>query len=101
MAEMIRKHVSMSPEMIERIDDIVKLVRERDNDERVSFAEVVRRAVERYSLDENQDDERLEEMVHMLVSMNRDASQRLKVLNRQLDETHRTIHERMGANGAR
>jgi hypothetical protein len=91
-ATMQRKPIMMPLAMIRRIDRIAK---ERN----VSFAEVVRNAVDAFDSELSQDDlSLLETLADSLIASTRDVINRIDALEKQLDETHAMLED---ANGAR
>lgn len=87
---MQRKPILMPPTMISRIDEIARK-------KKVSFAEVVREAVDAFDSELSQDNMvLLEAMADNLIESTRDTIKRIDELAQRLDETHAMLEATHG-----
>ncbi|OIP50412.1 MAG: hypothetical protein AUK28_01855 [Desulfobacterales bacterium CG2_30_60_27] len=88
---MLRKPILMPPSMIEKIDKIAKT-------QKVSFAEVVRKAVNAFGSEPSSDDAAiLEALADTMIASAKDTLKLIDKLGKKLDETH-AILEAHGGN---
>ncbi len=79
---MLRKPILMPPRMIEKVDKIA-------NERKVSFAEVVREAVDAFDGDLSMEDEALlEALADVMIKMAREVVEKIDAIEKRLDETH-------------
>ena len=79
---MLRKPILMPPRMIEKID---KIATER----KVSFAEVVRKAVDAFDGDQSLEVEALvEALADTMIKTTREVVEKIDAIEKRLDETH-------------
>ena len=79
---MLRKPILMPPSMIEKIDKIA-------NARKVSFAEVVREAVDAFDGDQSMEVEALvEALADTMIKTTREVVEKIDALDKRLDETH-------------
>lgn len=86
---MARKPILMPPSMIKRVEQIAAHASQQEN-RTVSFAEIVRRALEAYDpqVEEDDDDAALEALAAALCESNQATIAHLEDLEKKLDETH-------------
>jgi len=79
---MLRKPILMPPSMIDKVDKIA-------NERKVSFAEVVREAVDAFDGDLSMEDEALlEALADVMIKTAREAVEKIDAIEKRLDETH-------------
>ena len=79
---MLRKPILMPPSMIDKVDKIA-------NERKVSFAEVVREAVDAFDGDLSMEDEALlEALADTMIKTTREVVEKIDAIEKQLDETH-------------
>ncbi len=79
---MLRKPILMPPSMIDKVDKIA-------NERKVSFAEVVREAIDAFDGDLSMEDEALlEALVDTMIKTTREVVEKIDAIEKQLDETH-------------
>ena len=79
---MLRKPILMPPSMIDKVDKIA-------NDRKVSFAEVVREAVNAFNGDLSlQDETLLEALADTMIKTTQDVVKKIDEVEKKLDETH-------------
>lgn len=79
---MLRKPILMPPSMIEKIDKIA-------NARKVSFAEVVREAVDAFDGDKSMEVEALvEALADTMIKTTREVVEKIDATEKRLDETH-------------
>ncbi len=79
---MLRKPILMPPSMIDKVDKIA-------NDRKVSFAEVVREAVNAFNGDLSlQDETLLEALADTMIKTTQDVVKKIDAVEKKLDETH-------------
>lgn len=79
---MLRKPILMPPSMIKKVDRIAKR-------KKVSFAEVVREAVEAFGEKPSSEDERiLDALADTMIETTRNLMKRMDELEKRLDSTH-------------
>ena len=79
---MLRKPILMPPSMIDKVDKIA-------NDRKVSFAEVVREAVNAFDGDLSMHDETLlEALADTMIKTTQDVVKKIDAVEKKLDETH-------------
>jgi len=79
---MLRKPILMPPSMIEKVDKIA-------NTRKVSFAEVVREAVDAFDGDLSMEDEALlETLADTMIKTTREVVEKIDAIEKRLDETH-------------
>ncbi len=79
---MLRKPILMPPSMIDKVDKIA-------NERKVSFAEVVREAVDAFDGDLSMEDEALlEALADVMIKTAREVVEKIDAIEKQLDETH-------------
>ncbi len=85
-AAKIRKPIMMDPSQIERVKVLSK---KASNDEKrvVSFAEIVRRAVDAYELSGDDDEELLNTLLDQIIQTTSVTVQEVKKLNQKLDRS--------------
>lgn len=71
----------MPPSMIEKVDKIAE-------DRNVSFAKVVREAVDAYNGEVSDDDALLELLAETMIKTTRDVVERIEEIEKRLDATH-------------
>ncbi len=79
---MLRKPILMPPSMIDKVDKIA-------NERKVSFAEVVREAIDAFDGDLSMEDEALlEALADTMIKTTREVVEKIDAIEKQLDETH-------------
>ena len=79
---MLRKPILMPPSMIDKVDKIA-------NERKVSFAEVVREAVDAFDGDLSIEDEALVAVLaDTMIKTTREVVEKIDAIEKQLDETH-------------
>ncbi len=79
---MLRKPILMPPSMIDKVDKIA-------NKRKVSFAEVVREAVDAFDGDLSMEDEALlEALADTMIKTAREVVEKIDAIEKRLDETH-------------
>ena len=79
---MLRKPILMPPSMIDKVAKIA-------NERKVSFAEVVREAVDAFDGDLSMEDEALfEALADTMVKTTREVVEKIDAIEKRLDETH-------------
>ena len=79
---MLRKPILMPPSMIDKVDKIA-------NDRKVSFAEVVREAVDAFDGDLSMEDEALlEALAETMIKTTQEVVKKIDEIEKKLDETH-------------
>lgn len=79
---MLRKPILMPPSMIDKVDKIA-------NKRKVSFAEVVREAVDAFDGDLSLEDEALlEALADTMIKTTHEVVEKIDAIEKQLDETH-------------
>jgi len=79
---MLRKPILMPPSMIDKVDKIA-------NERKVSFAEVVREAVDAFDGDLSTEDEALlEALADTMIKTAREVVEKIDAIEKRLDETH-------------
>ncbi|OQY01390.1 MAG: hypothetical protein B6I22_14575 [Desulfobacteraceae bacterium 4572_123] len=79
---MLRKPILMPPSMIDKVDKIA-------NERKVSFAEVVREAVDAFDGDLTMEDEALlEALADTMIKTTREVVKKIDAIEERLDETH-------------
>jgi chlorite dismutase len=79
---MLRKPILMPPSMIDKVDKIA-------NERKVSFAEVVREAIDAFNGDLSMEDEALiEALADTMIKTTREVVEKIDAIEKQLDETH-------------
>jgi hypothetical protein len=79
---MLRKPILMPPSMIDKVDKIA-------NERKVSFAEVVREAIDAFDGDLSLEDEALlEALADTMIKTTREVVEKIDAIEKQLDETH-------------
>ena len=79
---MLRKPILMPPSMIDKVDKIA-------NERKVSFAEVVREAVDAFDGDLSTEDEALlEALADAMIKTAREVVEKIDAIEKRLDETH-------------
>ena len=79
---MLRKPILMPPSMIEKVDKIAY-------DRKVSFAEVVREAVDAFDGDLSMEDEALvEALADTMIKTTQEVVKKIDEVEKKLDETH-------------
>ncbi len=79
---MLRKPILMPPSMIDKVDKIA-------NERKVSFAEVVREAVDAFDGDLSMVDEALlEALADTMIKTTREVVEKIDAIEKRLDETH-------------
>ena len=79
---MLRKPILMPPSMIDKVDKIA-------NERKVSFAEVVREAIDAFDGDLSMEDEALvEALADTMIKTAREVVEKIDAIEKRLDETH-------------
>jgi competence protein ComGC len=79
---MLRKPILMPPSMIDKVDKIA-------NERKVSFAEVVRKAVDAFDGDLSMEDEALvEALADTMIKTTREVVEKIDAIEKRPDETH-------------
>ena len=79
---MLRKPILMPPSMIDKVAKIA-------NERKVSFAEVVREAIDAFDGDLSMEDEALlEALADTMIKTAREVVEKIDTIEKQLDETH-------------
>ena len=79
---MLRKPILMPPSMIDKVDKIA-------NERKVSFAEVVREAIDAFDGDLSMEDEALlEALADAMIKTAREVVEKIDAIEKRLDETH-------------
>ena len=79
---MLRKPILMPPSMIDKVDKIA-------NERKVSFAEVVREAIDAFDGDLSMEDEALlEALADTMIKTAREVVEKIDGIEKRLDETH-------------
>ena len=79
---MLRKPILMPPTMIDKVDKIA-------NDRKVSFAEVVREAVDAFDGDLSMEDEALlEALADTMIKTTQEVVKKIDEVEKRLEETH-------------
>ena len=79
---MLRKPILMPPSMIEKVDRIAE-------ERKVSFAKVVREAVNAFNGEvSNDDDAMLETLAEIMIKTTQDVVKRIEEIEKRLDTTH-------------
>ena len=79
---MLRKPILMPPSMIDKVAKIA-------NERKVSFAEVVREAVDAFDGDLSMEDEALlEALADNMIKTTREVVEKIDAIEKRLDETH-------------
>jgi hypothetical protein len=89
---MLRKPILMPPSMIKKVDEIAKR-------KKVSFAEVVREAVDAFDEDVTSEDEQLLDfLAETMLATTEGLLTKVDELEKQLDETHALLEATNGNN---
>ena len=84
---MLRKPVLMPPSMIEKVDRIAK-------NKKISFAKVVRDAVNAFDSETTEDDAKiLDALADTMIQTSREVVQRMAEVEKQLDVTHAMLED--------
>jgi len=84
---MLRKPVFMPPSMIEKVEKIAK-------NENISFAKVVRKAVNAFDNDNTgEDDKILNALADTMISTTEDVVKKMKAIEKRLDDTHAILED--------
>jgi hypothetical protein len=79
---MLRKPILMPPSMIDKVDKIA-------NERKVSFAEVVREAVDAFDGDLSMEDEALVAVLaDTMIKTTREVVEKIDAIEKRLDDTH-------------
>jgi hypothetical protein len=79
---MLRKPIFMPPSMIEKVDKIAK-------SENISFAKVVRKAVNAFNNDTpNEDDRILDALADTMICTTEEVVKKMVIIEKRLDATH-------------
>ena len=79
---MLRKPILMPSSMIDKVDKIA-------NERKVSFAEVVRKAIDAFDGDLSMEDEALlEALADTMIKTAREVVEKIDAIEKRLDETH-------------
>lgn len=85
---MLRKPILMPPSMIEKVDKIAKL-------ENVSFAKVVREAVDAFDTETSNDDlQILDALADVMIQTTKEVVKKMDRIEKQLDATHAILEDR-------
>ena len=85
-ANKIRKPIMMAPSQIELVEALSKKASEKEK-RTVSFAEIVRRAVDAYELSGNDDEELLNTLLDEIIHTTEETVCEVKKLNRKLNQS--------------
>ena len=85
-ANKIRKPIMMAPSQIELVEALSKKASEKEK-RTVSFAEIVRRAVDAYELSGNDDEELLNTLLNEIIHTTEETVREVKKLNRKLNQS--------------
>ncbi len=85
-ATKIRKPIMMAPSQIEWVEELSKKASKKEK-RTVSFAEIVRRAVDAYEANGDDDEELLNKLLDEIVNMTEETVCEVKKLNRKLDQS--------------
>ena len=85
-ANKIRKPIMMAPSQIELVEELSKKASEKEK-RTVSFAEIVRRAVDAYELSDNDDEELLNTLLDEIIHTTEETVREVKKLNRKLNQS--------------
>lgn len=78
---MLRKPILMPSAMVSKIDKIAR-------DRNVSFAKVVREAVDAFEDNQSEDDALMEALADTMIQTTRDVVGKIEKVEKRLDETH-------------
>jgi chlorite dismutase len=79
---MLRKPILMPPSMIDKVDKIA-------NERKISFAKVVREAIDAFDGDLTMEDETLlEALADTMIKTTREVVEKIDAIEKRLDETH-------------
>ncbi len=82
---MLRKPILMPPSMIDKVDKIA-------NERKVSFAAVVREAVDAFDGELSMEDEALlEALADTMIKATQEVVEKIDTIEKRLDETHATL----------
>lgn len=85
-ANKIRKPIMMAPAQIELVEKLSKKASEKEK-RTVSFAEIVRRAVDAYELSGNDDEELLNSVLDEIIHTTEETVREVKKLNQKLNQS--------------
>ena len=85
-ATKIRKPIMMAPSQIKWVEELSKKASKKEK-RTVSFAEIVRRAVDAYEAHGDNDEELLNELLDEIVNMTGETVREVKKLNQKLDRS--------------
>ena len=84
---MLRKPIFMPPSMIEKVDAIAK-------NENISFANVVRQAVNAFDNDTSNDDSKiLNALADTMINTTKEIVDKMAAIEKQLDDTHAILEK--------
>ena len=84
-ATKIRKPIMMAPSQIKLVDNLSKKASQQEK-RNVSFAEIVRRAVDAYELSGNDDEALLNSLLDEIIKTTEETVRGVRELNRKLDQ---------------
>ncbi len=88
-ATKIRKPIMMAPSQIRLVENLSKKASEEEK-RNVSFAEIVRRAVDAYELSGNDDEELLNSLLDEIIHTTEETVRQVRQLNQKLDQNERS-----------
>ncbi len=88
-ATKIRKPIMMAPSQIKLVENLSKKASEEEK-RNVSFAEIVRRAVDAYELSGNDDEELLNSLLDEIIHTTEETVRQVRQLNQKLDQNERS-----------
>ncbi len=84
-ATKIRKPIMMAPSQIKLVENLSKKASQQEK-RTVSFAEIVRRAVDAYELSGNDDEELLNSLLDEIIQTTEETVREVRKLNQKLDQ---------------
>jgi hypothetical protein len=96
-ATKIRKPIMMAPAQIKLVESLSKKASNKEK-RTVSFAEIVRRAVDAYELSGDDDEELLNSLLDEIIHTTKETVREVKKLNQKLEQSQKRefINERGG-----
>ena len=87
VATKIRKPIMMAPSQIKLVEGLSKKASDKEN-RTVSFAEIVRRAVDAYEFSGDDDEELLNTLLDEIIHTTEETVREVKKLNKKLEQSH-------------
>ncbi len=84
-ANKVRKPIMMAPSQIKLVENLSKKASQQEK-RNVSFAEIVRRAVDAYQMSGNEDEALLNSLLDEIIKTTEETVREVRKLNRKLDQ---------------